>query len=201
MTQIAGIILAGGRASRMGGQDKALVELAGSRMIRHAVDRLAPQVSPIAISSNEGAERFEGFGLPVLADEDDRRPGPLAGVLAGMEWAAALTPPARAVVSVAVDTPFFPADLVARLAAASDGLTRIAMASSGGARHPTFALWPVALAEPLRRFIKGGTLKVGLFADSHGCTLVDFALSEGRDPFFNVNTQADLARAEAMAAP
>ncbi len=200
MNETAGVILAGGRATRMEGRDKAFVRLAGRPLVERCIERLGPQAGPLAINSNAGGEPFATYGLPVLADLDGRRSGPLAGVLAGLRWAATLDDVPRAIATVAVDTPFFPADLVARLAAAGDRGKMIAMAASDGSTHPTFALWPLALADDLERFIDdGASLKVTAFAEAHGRVLVDFPVIGGTDPFFNVNKPDDLAMAERLA--
>ena len=140
--RLFGVILAGGQGRRMGGADKALLRLAGRTLVAHAVDRLEPQVERLAINANGAPERFATFALPVLADDDPQ--GPLSGVLAGLAWAGAAG--ADAVVTVAVDCPFFPGDLVPRLAlAAETSAGGVALARSGGNDHPTFGLWPVGL--------------------------------------------------------
>ncbi|HWK63326.1 MAG TPA: molybdenum cofactor guanylyltransferase MobA [Rhizobiaceae bacterium] len=199
MNVIAGIILAGGRSRRMGGGDKCLRRLGGRPLLRHVIDRLAPQAGPLAISANGDPSRFAEFSVPVVPDTIPGFAGPLAGVLAGMEWARRETD-ATWLVSVASDTPFFPTDLVSRLATAADQ-ENIVVASSGGRRHPVFALWPVTLAPALRAFLEdGATYKVSTFVEGHESAVVDFAMIEatGGDPFFNVNTQEDLAVAEGL---
>ena len=200
---IPGVILAGGRATRMGGGDKALLRLGGGTLLDQVIARLRPQCAALAINANGDPQRFAGFGLPVLADSVADWPGPLAGILAGLDWAAGQG--ADCVVTVAVDTPFFPVDLVARLrhAAAGEG-EPIALAASEDStgvmrRHPTFGLWPVVLREHLRRDLAAGQRKVSLFAEGHGAALAAFG-SEAGDPFFNVNTPDDLARAGEIAA-
>jgi molybdopterin-guanine dinucleotide biosynthesis protein A len=201
-SDIAGVVLAGGRATRMGGADNPLLPLAGRPLLSHVVERLRPQVGKMALNANGDPARFEAFGLKVVADEDQTFSGPLAGILAGFGWARALPLSPEAIVTVAADTPFFPVDLVARLEQASGhGGKRIAVAASGGRRHPTFGLWPLALADELAEFIAGGgTLKVTAFIDMFENAVVEFAASGDIDPFFNVNTPQDLAKAEAIAA-
>lgn len=189
---IAGVILAGGRSTRMGGGDKGLLALAGRPMLAHVIARFAPQVAVLALNANGDAARFARFGLPVLADSLPGYPGPLAGVLAGLDWAAELG--FSSVVSVAADTPFLPTDLVARLAAG-----RFTQAASPDAdrilrRHPTVALWPVALREDLRQALQRGARKVGRWAADKGA--VPVAFHEHPDPFLNINTPEDLALAE-----
>lgn len=189
-----GVILAGGQGRRMGGVDKAMVPLGGRPMIAHVIRRLAPQVGALAINAGGDPERFEGFALPVLRDPVPDRPGPLAGVLAGMRWAGAQG--ADHVVTAATDTPFLPGDLVARLRMAADGARApIALAESGGRLHPTFGLWPVTLAEDLELALEAGTRKVAGWALGEGAVRVAFGVA-GTDPFFNVNTPEELETAE-----
>ena len=201
MSRVAGIILAGGRATRMGGGDKGMLPLGGRRIIDHVIDRLGPQVGALALNANGDPGRFAALNLPVLADSLPDWPGPLAGVLAGMDWAAAEG--AEAVVSAAADTPFLPRELVAglRAAAGPSGLALAASRDQEGKlwRHPTFGLWPVALRDDLRAALEGGLRKVVIWTDAHGAGTAEFAPSP-HDPFFNVNTPADLAAAEALVA-
>ena len=199
-TSIAGVILAGGLAQRMGGGDKCLLPLGGRPLLAHVIARLAPQVDRLAISANGDPARLEAFGLPVLADSVGSYPGPLAGVLAGLDWAA--EEGAALLVSAAGDTPFFPADLVAGLrAAAATGIPLAMAATPAGGRArpaPTLGLWPVALREDLRAAIAGGTRRVVDWTEPRGCARAVF--DGPGQPFFNVNTPDDLARAEAMIA-
>jgi molybdopterin-guanine dinucleotide biosynthesis protein A len=190
-----GVILAGGQARRMGGADKALLRLGGLSLAAHVRARMAPQCAALALSANGDPARLADLGLPVLPDRlpdgVDPHPGPLAGVLAGMDWAAAEG--ASALVTVPADTPFLPGDLVARLQAAA-GPGGAAIAASPDAegrlrRHPVVALWPVALRADLRAALAGGMRKVGLWADRHAPGVAAFALP---DPFFNINTPQDL---------
>ncbi|MEM0991048.1 MAG: molybdenum cofactor guanylyltransferase MobA [Pseudomonadota bacterium] len=196
---IAGIILAGGQARRMGGGDKALLALDGRPLLAHVIERLDAQVDEIALNANGEASRFSPFGLPVIADTVAGFVGPLGGVLAGMRWAAARGH--SHIVSAAADTPFFPTDLVARLQAAK-GSQPISMAATqdperGLSEHPTFALWPVNLADDLEQALTTSTMrKVIVWTSRHGCARAVF---DGDYPFFNVNTPEDLARAEQIA--
>lgn len=197
MTRPPGVILAGGQARRMGGGDKALLPLGPGCILDAVVERLAPQVPTIALNANGDAARFARFGLPVLGDSIPDFAGPLAGILAGLDWAAGEG--ARAVVTVAGDTPFFPRDLVDRLKAAASRERRpIALAATEGGKgegwHPTFGLWPVALREDLRSALLGGTRKVLDWTDRHGAARAVFPV-DGLDPFFNVNTPDELSRA------
>ncbi len=193
----AGVLLAGGRARRMGGGDKALLTLCGQTLLGRAVAALRPQVAALALSANGPAERFAAYGLEVLADTLPDRPGPLAGILAGMLWARHAVPKATHLLSAPADTPLLPSDLVARLrAAAAEG---IACAGSVGRAHHAIALWPLHLAPALAAALERGERGVGAFAASHGATVVWYP--EGRvDPFFNVNTPDDLAAAAALLA-
>ncbi len=197
---VAGVILAGGLARRMGGRSKAFVEVAGRPLVDHAIARLSPQVDALALNANADADRLAARGLPVIADTVEGFAGPLAGILAGMLWARASVPDARWLVSVAVDTPFFPSDLVERLlrAAREEG-AELARAASGGRAHPVFGLWPVSLAEDLERALVVEDLrKIDLFTARYGLATVNFDTGSG-DPFFNINRPEDVERAEEMA--
>jgi len=198
---VPGVILAGGRATRMGGGDKCLKRVAGARLIDHVIARLGPQVSALALNANGDPARFAEFGLPVLPDGMAGHPGPLAGVLAGLDWAAAQGAPA--IVTAAGDTPFFPHDLAQRLAAAA-GPSGLALAASPDAtgrvqRHPVFGLWPVALRADLRAALAGGLRKIVLWTDAQAAGTAVFE-SRPFDPFFNINTPEDVAAAEALGA-
>ena len=200
-TAVAGVILAGGLARRMGGRPKAFVEVAGRPLVDHVIGRLAPQVDALALNANAEHERLASRGLPVIADTVEGFAGPLAGVLAGMLWARGEVPEARWLVSVAVDTPFFPADLVARfLRAVEEENAELACAAGGGRTHPVFGLWPVALAEDLQRaLVEEDLRKIDLFTARYRLATVHFD-NDGGDPFFNINRPEDVERAEEMAA-
>lgn len=193
---LAGVVLAGGRSSRMEGPDKALLMLGGQTLVERAHARLARQVAPVAVAANGDPAGYRLPGVAVVADADDSRAGPLAGVLAGLRWAAALDPRPDAIVSAAVDTPFFPADLAHRLAAAAGGGPDvIAVAACGGTRHPTFALWPLSVADSLAAYVEAGGRRAGAFIRDRPHAEVDFPATASVDPFFNVNTPADFAAA------
>lgn len=195
MKQPAGVILAGGLATRMGGGDKCLLPLGGAPMLAGIIARLQPQVASLALNANGEAARFAKFGLPVVSDTVEGFAGPLAGVLAGLDWAAEQG--FESIVTAAGDTPFFPQDLVARLLAASEGMAHpLALACTPDGRQPTFGLWPVALRHDLRVALEGGLRKVVMWTDSHGGQMAEF--SGAGEPFFNINTPEDLAKAEAM---
>jgi molybdopterin-guanine dinucleotide biosynthesis protein A len=193
-----GVILAGGLSRRMGGGDKGLLPLGRTSILGHVVERLRPQVADLALNANGDPARFPDFGVPVLPDEDDDRPGPLGGVLAGLDWAASCG--AAAIVTAAADTPFLPRDLVARLIAAA-GPSGIALAATREdgrpIRHPTFGLWPVALREDLRAALADGDRKVVIWTDRHDAGT---AMFDDPAPFFNVNTPDDLEVAREMLA-
>jgi molybdopterin-guanine dinucleotide biosynthesis protein A len=198
-----GILLAGGRSSRMGGGDKCLLPLAGRPILAHIVDRLRPQVSDIVINANGDLTRFTAFDLPLVPDCLGDHAGPLAGVHAGMEWALANRPLSRFVITAATDTPFFPADLVNRFCAVIEGSdSRLLVARSEGGVHPVFGLWPLSLAPELEDSLNRGMRKVGDWARQHEAQEVSFPPTEiaGRtiDPFFNINRPDDLAEAEAL---
>lgn len=211
MTEIPGVVLAGGRSSRMGGGDKCLLELGGKPILDHVIKRLRRQADPLAINANGDPSRFRRYGLPVVADSVSGFAGPLAGVLAGMDWASGLG--ARMIVTVAADTPFFPEDLVLRMAAAAEAdgsplamaVTRQGHGAETGlpaegwpsTRHPTFGLWEVALRDDLRHALKSGVRKVVAWTVPHGCVHVEFPVHRF-DPFFNVNTPDDMAKAECL---
>lgn len=204
-SDIAGIILAGGLSRRMGGGDKALLDLGVKPMLSHVIERFQPQVCALALNANGDPARFDAFGLPVVADTIGGFVGPLAGVLAGMRWAAANAPAARWVASVSGDAPFLPLDLVARLAAATAGKgNAIAIAESGDEVHPVIGLWPVGLADDLDAALRSGLRKVLHWTDKHGTVPVRFeaidAGGEPVDPFFNANTPEEMCEARRLMA-
>jgi len=197
--RLAGIVLAGGQSRRMGGGDKCLRPLAGRPILAHIIARAGPQVAALALNANGDPARFAAFGLPVVADSVADFPGPLAGILAGLDWAARLTN-ATHVASFAGDAPFLPRDLVARLAAALAQGCDLACAASAGRAHPVFGLWPLALREELRRALAvEGIRKVDRWTARFRLATVEFAATPF-DPFFNANEPDDLAEAERLAA-
>ncbi len=198
MTEVLGCVLAGGLARRMGGGDKGFLSLGGKPILERVIERIEPQVSSLVINANGDPERFARFGIPVVPDSVEGFAGPLAGVLAGLEWTRTHAPSAQWVVTAATDTPFFPPDLVSRfLAACEGGQADLAAASSRGRAHPVFGLWPVRLAEDLRRAMtEEGIRKVDLWTARHSLALVDF--DAPYDPFFNANRPEDLSQAEAL---
>jgi molybdopterin-guanine dinucleotide biosynthesis protein A len=200
--RIVGVILAGGRSSRMGGGDKCLLPLGGKPVLVSVLARLKPQVSDLIINANGDASRFVEFGLPVIADTVGGLAGPLAGVHAGLEWVKANAPGTRYVVTVASDTPFFPEDLVQRFLSESDHHRSLLVAASAEGVHPVIGLWPVALARDLQECLEQGMHKVGAFTKQHDAVEVFFSpvKVEGRliDPFFNINRPEELEQAGAL---
>ncbi len=199
---VVGILLAGGKSSRMGGGDKCLKMVGGMPILRRVIDRLWPQVSDIIINANEDAGRFAAFGLPVIADSISGYAGPLAGVHAGLEWVKANRPGVGHAVTVATDTPFFPTDLVERLRAASDDSSKLRIAKSETGMHYVIGLWPLTLVGALKASLERGERTVGAWVKGHEAVEVYFpkGVAGGRaiDPFFNINTPEDLAQAEAI---
>ena len=195
-----GVVLAGGLARRMGGGDKARLRIGGKSILERVLDRLAPQCTAVIINANGDPGRFADAGLPVVPDNVPDFVGPLAGILAGLDWAAAHAPAVADIVSVPGDCPFLPHDFVARLWAARQaaGLP-LACARSGEWRHPVLGLWPVALRGDLRRALVEEQLrKIEAWTARHGIAIADWPATPV-DPFFNVNTPEDAAEAERIA--
>ena len=194
---VAGLILAGGLARRMGGIDKALISIAGRPVIEHVLDRFAPQAAKVVINANGSPERFAAYGLDVVADRVSGFAGPLAGVHAGMVHVRDTMPGIKWLVTAAVDTPFLPSDLVARLFAALNGAgAQMACAASGGRHHPVFGLWPVALAGDLHRaMVDEDMRKVDRWTARYQLAVAEFSTTGG-DPFFNTNRPEDIVKAE-----
>jgi len=196
-----GVILAGGLARRMGGGDKPLREIGGRAILARVIERLEPQCDGLILNANGEPKRFAPFGLPVIADGVEHNPGPLAGILAALDWAAANRPGAEWVLSVPGDCPFLPSDLVARLGEALEAQgAELAVAASKGRSHPVIGLWPVALRDALRHaLVVEGLRKVGDFAARYRVAAVAWPAGPV-DPFFNANTEDELAEAERLAA-
>ena len=196
-----GLVLAGGLARRMGGGDKARIRVGGKTILERALACLKPQCTRLIINANGDPGRFADTGLPVVADSVPDFAGPLAGILAGLDWAAANAPNCEWLLSAPGDCPFLPKDLAARLheTRAATGLP-LACARSGEWRHPVVALWPVKLREDMRHaLIDDGLRKIEIWTARHGIAIADWPATP-IDPFFNVNTPEDAARAEALAA-
>jgi molybdenum cofactor guanylyltransferase len=194
-----GLILAGGRARRMGGAEKALIPIGGVTILDRVLARLRPACAAMALNANGDPARYALFGLPVVTDGVPDFAGPLAGVLAGLDWAAQYVPEIAWMATAPADCPFLPANLVPRLheARAAAGMP-LACAASGGRRHHACGLWPVALREELRAALGAGTRRVEEWTARHGIAVAEWP-AEPADPFFNVNTPEDMALAEKLA--
>ena len=196
-----GLVLAGGLARRMGGADKPLIAIGGAPILDRVLARLAPDCVQMILNANGDAGRFASYRLPVVADDVPGFAGPLAGVLAGLDWAADNLPGIAFLASAPADCPFLPHDLVRRLHAAriAQG-TELACAQSGGRRHPVVGLWPLALRDDLRQaLVHEGLRKIETWTARHGVALAEWP-AEPIDPFFNVNTPEDAAEADRLAA-
>jgi molybdopterin-guanine dinucleotide biosynthesis protein A len=196
---ICGLLLAGGQSRRMGGGDKCLMELGGQTLLRRLIATAAPQVGPLVLNTNSDPALFRDYGLPIAPDVVDGYAGPLAGVLTGLEWAAANAPHCDWVASFASDAPFAPTDLVSRMRTAIERENSdMACASSAGRDHPVFALWPVRLAAELRAaVVTEGVRKVDTWTARYTLARAEFGTADG-DPFFNINRPEDLAAAEVL---
>ena len=196
-----GVLLAGGLARRMGGGGKPLREVAGLTLLDRVVARLAPQCAGLVLNANGDPARFARFGLPVVADDVPDFAGPLAGILAALDWTAQHRPDIAFVVSAAADSPFLPRDLVVRLhRARADGAADLACASSGGRSQPVIGLWSVALRGELRHaLVVEDIRKIDRWTARYGMATVVWD-DAPVDPFFNANTAEDLAEAERLAA-
>jgi molybdopterin-guanine dinucleotide biosynthesis protein A len=199
--QPLGLVLAGGLARRMGGGDKASIRVGGRTILARVLARLGPQCDGIILNANGDPARFAAYGLEVVPDSVPGFAGPLAGILAGLDWAAARRPDVADILSVPGDCPFLPGDLVARLSAARAAAgVPLACARSGDWRHPVVGLWPVALREDLRKaLVEEDLRKIEIWTARHGIVTADWPVVT-LDPFFNVNTPEDAAEAERIAA-
>ena len=188
MTEVAGVILAGGLARRMGGGDKCRLLVGGRSILERTVTALRPQVAALALNANGDPARFADMGLPVLADTVPGHPGPLAGVLAGLDWAAAQD--ADWLLSAPGDCPYLPGDLVTRFMAERGG-AEFVVAASGGRTHPVAGLWPVACRDTLRASLGAGERKIDAFTSRFRTAAVEWP-TQPVDPFLNLNTPEDL---------
>ena len=194
-----GLVLAGGLARRMGGGDKALIDIGGVTILDRVLASLAPQCTRVVLNANGDPTRFARFGLPVIADDVPDFAGPLAGILAGLDWLARNAPGSAWMASVPGDCPFLPHDLLARLHRARIEQDKpLACARSGNWRHPVVGLWPVALRADLRQALVGDNLhKIEVWTARHGVAIAEWP-DQPVDPFFNINTPEDRARAAAL---
>jgi len=199
--EVVGVLLAGGLARRMGGGDKPLRLIAGRPLLDRVIERLRPQVAGLVLNANGDLARFAAYGLPVVADSIPDYAGPLAGILAGLDWTAANRPDCPMIVSVATDAPFLPSDLVVRMVrtVAAEGAD-LASAASGGQVHPVIGLWPVRLREDLRvALVEEGLRKVDIWTARYRLAVVPFS-DRPIDPFFNANRPEDLEAAATLLA-
>ncbi|WP_407178692.1 molybdenum cofactor guanylyltransferase MobA [Bradyrhizobium sp. STM 3562] len=201
MNDIPGVLLAGGLARRMGGGDKPMRRIGGRTILERVIARLQPQCDGLILNANGDPARFAAFALPVIADGVPDFPGPLAGILAALDWAAANRPDVKFMLSAAADCPFLPRDLVTRLAAArEEQKAELAVAASGGQTHPVIGLWSVALRDELRHaLVKQDIRKIDRWTARYKLATVTWPTIPV-DPFFNANTVEDIAQAEQLAA-
>lgn len=194
-SQILGVILAGGKSRRFGGIDKGLADLGGQPILAHVIARFRPQVGRLILNVNGDVSRFSGFELPTIIDHENPELGPLSGILAALDWQMSNGPDCTAIATVSTDVPFLPVDLVARLDAARGD--SIAIATSGARRHPTIALWPPTARAAIAAALKQRALSVNALTERLNAVAVPFAMRDiggiDIDPFFNINTQDDLA--------
>lgn len=198
---IPGVLLAGGLARRMGGGDKPMRRIAGKTILERVIARLAPQCDGLILNANGDPARFASFGLPVISDQVADFPGPLAGILAALDWMAARRPEVKMMLSAAADCPFLPRDLVARLEAARTAQhAELAVAASDGQTHPVIGLWSVRLRDELRHaLVKEDIRKIDRWTARYPLATVTWPTSPV-DPFFNANTVEDIAEADRLAA-
>lgn len=196
-----GVVLAGGLARRMGGGDKAFIRIGGTTILERVIARLGPQCCRLILNANGDLTRFAPSGLDVVADSVPGYAGPLAGILAGLDFAAEQMPEVGWMASAPADCPFLPHDLVERLhRARSEAGATLACARSGEHPHPVVALWPVALRAELRTALgREGVRKVEQWMARYSIGIADWPAAPV-DPFFNVNTPADAAEAGHLAA-
>jgi molybdopterin-guanine dinucleotide biosynthesis protein A len=199
--KLVGVLLAGGLARRMGGGDKPMRRIGGRTILERVISRLKPQCDELILNANGDPARFAAFGLPVIADNVENFPGPLAGILAALDWTAAHRPDVSCVFSAAADCPFLPRDLVARLAEALvNENAELAVAASDGQSHPVIGLWSVALRDQLRHaLVQEDVRKIDRWTARYTLATVTWP-TEPLDPFFNANTMDDIAEAERLAA-
>ncbi|MGY3450547.1 molybdenum cofactor guanylyltransferase MobA [Bradyrhizobium sp. USDA 4353] len=199
-TSIPAVLLAGGLARRIGGGDKPMRAIGGRTLLARVIARLQPQCDGLILNANGDPARFADYGLTVVPDTIEGFPGPLAGILAGLDWVAAHRPSAQWMLSAATDCPFLPRDLVTRLTAAREAdQAELALAASGGQTHPVIGVWPVALRDDLRRaLVTEDIRKVTRFTARYKVVSVTWPVVPF-DPFFNANTADDLAEAERLA--
>jgi molybdopterin-guanine dinucleotide biosynthesis protein A len=198
--KLVGVLLAGGLARRMGGGDKPMRQIGGRTILERVITRLKPQCDELILNANGDPARFAGFGLPVIADNVENFPGPLAGILAALDWTAANRPGVSVLLSAAADCPFLPRDLVARLTEALlNENAQLAVAASDGQSHPVIGLWSVSLRDELRHaLVQEDIRRIDRWTARYKLATVTWP-AEPLDPFFNANTMDDIADAERLA--
>jgi molybdenum cofactor guanylyltransferase len=198
--ELPGVLLAGGLARRMGGGDKPMRRIGGRTILERVIARLKPQCGELILNANGDPARFANYGLPVIADTVENFPGPLAGILAALDWTAAQRPGIPFMLSVAADCPFLPRDLVARLdRARTEQDAQLAVAASGGQTHPVVGLWSVALRDELRHaLVEEDVRKIDRWTARYKLATVSWP-TEPLDPFFNANTMDDITEADRLA--
>ncbi len=198
--KLVAVILAGGQARRMGGVDKPLTEINGQPLLQYVIDRAKPQVEHLVLNANGDTDRYAHYGLPIQADIVPDFAGPLAGVVSAMAWARAFHPEATHVITMAADTPFYPADYIARMVSALDEEHTLACASYKGRTQPVFGLWPIDLHNDMHHALtEEGIHKVDLFSARFG--VADVAFDDmPYNPFFNVNRLEDVKQGEQLLA-
>jgi molybdenum cofactor guanylyltransferase len=198
---LPGVLLAGGLARRMGGGDKPTRQIGGGTILERVIARLKPQCSELILNANGDPARFTRFELPVISDTVENFPGPLAGILAALDWVATNRPDVSLVLSAAADCPFLPRDLVARLhQALSEQNAQLAVAASDGQSHPVIGLWSVALRDELRHaLVQEDVRKIDRWTARYRLATVTWPI-EPLDPFFNANTMDDITEADRLAA-
>ncbi|WP_213769446.1 molybdenum cofactor guanylyltransferase MobA [Bradyrhizobium sp. dw_78] len=201
MIKIPGVLLAGGLSRRMGGGDKPMRRIGGRTILERVIARLSPQCDGLVLNANGDPARFAGFGLPIIPDTVENFPGPLAGILAALDWIAARRPEVSFMLSAAADCPFLPHDLVTRLyEALVQENAQLAVAASGGQSHPVIGLWSVALRDELRHaLVVEDVRKISRWTARYRLATVSWPATP-LDPFFNANTTDDITEAERLAA-
>ncbi len=193
--KIAGVLLAGGKSTRMGGTDKCLMELAGQSVLSRVIDRAKGQVGPLVLNANGNPQRFSSYRLPVVGDVIEGFHGPLAGILTGLDWAYNNTSGVEYIATFPTDSPFFPKDLVDLLYKKIEDGFGLACVRSNGRRHPVFGLWPLGVRTALREAIVEEKIrKIDVWTSRYETGTVDFP-TDPIDPFFNLNTPSDFVEA------
>ena len=194
---VLGVVLAGGQSTRMDGTDKSLMRFGATSLMERTIDRFKSQIPDIILSANRNPDKFKKHNVPIIKDDIKGYVGPLAGVLSGMKWAHTNKPTIKHIITVAVDTPFFPTDYAKTMLAKHKNNTQITIANSNGRNHPVFAMWDIDLMCDLESFlVDEGNRKVMLFAERYNFVIQNFEHKSGIDPFFNINTYENLTEAQ-----